>query len=368
MQVNVKVSGQNVRGESCYHGDTLDMESFQRRAAFIKQAAHELATKEETIHREVGQLWTVLTDLQREMLSKTLAPAEEKSAMTAEEKTAAMELLRDPRLLERVLEDFDKCGVVGEETNKRCYLAAVSRLLEKPLAIVVQSASSAGKCSLMEAVLDFVPEEQRENYTAMTGQALFYMGQKNLKHKILAIRKRAEPSRLSAEAVAVGRRAEDRLDRQRPGERQTGDARLPGRRPGDVVPHHHGAGRGRGVAESLHCADRERGAGADAGDSSEAARGAHHRRTSVAAEAGKLVKLHRNAQRLLRPITVVNNHDVGEFPDYMTRTRRDHKKLLTLIEAIALLHQHQREIKTITREGDTLEYIEATEQDVKLAE
>jgi len=39
----------------------------------------------------------------------------------------------------------------------------------------------------MEAVLDFMPEEQRESYTAMTGQALFYMGQKNLKHKILAI-------------------------------------------------------------------------------------------------------------------------------------------------------------------------------------
>ena len=51
----------------------------------------------------------------------------------------------------------------------------------------------------------------------------------------------------------------------------------------------------------------------------------------------KLVRLHRNAQRLLRPIAVVNNHDVGEFPDYMTRARRDHMKLLTLIEAIALV-------------------------------
>ena len=28
MQVNVKVSGTNVRGEWCYHGDTFDMESF----------------------------------------------------------------------------------------------------------------------------------------------------------------------------------------------------------------------------------------------------------------------------------------------------------------------------------------------------
>lgn len=28
------------------------------RAEFVKQAAHELAAKEDTIHRDVGQLWT----------------------------------------------------------------------------------------------------------------------------------------------------------------------------------------------------------------------------------------------------------------------------------------------------------------------
>ena len=51
----------------------------------------------------------------------------------------------------------------------------------------------------------------------------------------------------------------------------------------------------------------------------------------------------------------------------MIRTRRDHQKFLTLVQAIALLHQHQREIKTSTRKGKTLEYIDATEADVKLA-
>ena len=82
----------------------------------------------------------------------------------------------------------------------------------------------------------------------------------------------------------------------------------------------------------------------------------------------KIMQLHRNAQRLLRPIRVVNEHvrELG-FPDRMTRTRRDHMKFLTLIQAIALLHQHQRPIKTDTRGGETVEYIEATADDVKLA-
>ena len=99
-----------------------------------------------------------------------------------------MELLKDPRLMERILEDFARCGVVGEETNKKvAYLAAVSRQLDAPLAVIVQSSSAAGKSSLMEAVLAFVPEEQRVQYSAMTGQSLFYMGETDLKHKVLAI-------------------------------------------------------------------------------------------------------------------------------------------------------------------------------------
>jgi hypothetical protein len=318
----------------------------------------------------VGQLWTVLTDLQREMLRKALTPAEEKTGMTAEEEAAALDLLRDPRLLDRVLEDFDKCGAVGEETNKRiAYLAAVSRLLEKPLAIVVQSASSAGKSSLMEAVLDFVPEEQRENYTAMTGQALFYMGQKNLKHKILAISEQrgadaaSYPLKLlqSEGVLKIASTGKDPVS----GKLVTHDYEVEG----PVMLF---------LTTTAQDVDEEllnRAITLTVNEDREQTRAIHRRQREARTIEGhllrrkraKLVRLHRNAQRLLRPITVVNNHDVGEFPDYMTRARRDHNKLLTLIEAIALVHQHQRETKTITCEGDTLEYIEATEQDVKLA-
>lgn len=371
MHVNVKVSGQNVRGEWCYHGDSFDMESALRRAAFVKQAAHELATKEETIHREAGRLLGKLGDLQREMLRKTLTPAEEKTMMTAEEEAAAMELLRDPCLLDRVLEDFEKCGVVGEETNKRiAYLAAVSRLLEKPLAIVVQSASSAGKSSLMEAALDFVPEEQRESYTAMTGQALFYMGQKNLKHKILAISEQrgadaaSYPLKLlqSEGVLKIASTGKDPVS----GKLVTHDYEVEG----PVMLF---------LTTTAHEVDEEllnRCIALTVNEDREQTRAIHQRQREARTIEGhllrrkraKLVRLHRNAQRLLRPIAVVNNHDVGEFPDYMTRARRDHNKFLTLIDAVALLHQHQREVKRIPFEDETLEYIEATEADVKLAQ
>ena len=129
-----------------------------------------------------------LEELQDEQITQALAPKEEAVTMSDEERAAAMELLRDPRLLERIVEDFARCGMVGEETNKLVgYLGVVSRQLEAPLAVIVQSSSAAGKSSLMEAVLAFVPEEQRVQYSAMTGQSLFYMGETDLKHKVLAI-------------------------------------------------------------------------------------------------------------------------------------------------------------------------------------
>ena len=57
-------------------------------------------------------------------------------------------------------------------------------------------------------------------------------------------------------------------------------------------------------------------------------------------EQERLVRLHQNAQRLLRTLPVVNPF-AGQlkFPDHQTRMRRDHTKYLGLIEAVALLHQ-----------------------------
>ena len=108
--------------------------------------------------------------------------------MTAEEQAAAMELLRDPRLLERVLEDFEtmRRGGRGDQQEGKLSgrgVAAAGEAAGHRGAVVViggqefADGSGAGLHAGRTA----------ESYTAMTGQALFYMGQKNLKHKILAI-------------------------------------------------------------------------------------------------------------------------------------------------------------------------------------
>jgi hypothetical protein len=61
--------------------------------------------------------------------------------MTDEQRSEALELLRDPRLLERVLEDFDRAGVVGEEKRTSSSVTSQRSLasLKAPLAVVIQS-------------------------------------------------------------------------------------------------------------------------------------------------------------------------------------------------------------------------------------
>jgi hypothetical protein len=54
----------------------------------------------------------------------------------------------------------------------------------------------------------------------------------------------------------------------------------------------------------------------------------------------------------LRPLYVVNPFaEELSFVDTRTRTRRDHMKYQTLIRAVALLHQYQREVKTVVHAG-----------------
>jgi hypothetical protein len=81
-----------------------------------------------------------------------------------------------------------------------------------------------------------------------------------------------------------------------------------------------------------------------------------------------VVARHRNAQRLLRPLSVVNPYAPSlTFSDAQIRTRRDHEKYLTLIDVIALLHQHQRQVQTAEVEGRVIEYVEVEVSDIETA-
>jgi DNA primase catalytic core len=371
LQVNLRVLGVNAHGDMALHVDKLDLEAARQRAAFIKQAAEELGVKEDVIRHDVGRLMLKLEILRDEQIARALAPQEPVDTMTDEERARAMELLRDPRLLERIVEDFARCGVVGEETNKLVgYLGVVSRHLSEPLAVMMQSSSAAGKSSLMDAVLAFVPEGQKVQYSAMTGQSLFYMGEQDLKHKVLAIVEEEGASRAayalkllqSEHKLSIASTGKDPVS----GKHVTHEYKVEGpvmifltTTAIDIDEELLNrcivltVNEDREQTQAIHRIQRE----------SQTLAGLLHRK-----DRDELRRLHQNAQRLLRPLDVVNELAPElSFPDSMTRTRRDHTKYLTLIRTIAFLHQWQREVKTARHGDKPFEYIETTEQDVELA-
>ena len=188
LRVNVLVSRPDHRHGQVFHVDTLDLYSARARAMFTKAAAAEIGVAEEVVHRELGRVLLACESLAEEVVRAAQAPAETTVTLSAAEEEAALELLRDPTWSSASPPTSLRAGVVGEATNCLLgYLAAVSRKLEAPLAVIVRSSSAAGKSSLLEAILAFVPEEDRVSYSAMTGQSLYYLGEGDLAHRVLAI-------------------------------------------------------------------------------------------------------------------------------------------------------------------------------------
>jgi len=171
-----------------FHLDTLDLYQARQRQAFGKQAAEETGLEPELVARDLAKVLLELEGIRDRRLLGVMKPTEPAPMMTSEEREEALAWLKAPDLIGRLRESFRLAGIIGEADNTLiAYLAGVSRKLERPLAVIVQSASAAGKSTLMDAVLSFFPEEERIKYSAMTGQSLYYLGETNLKHKILAV-------------------------------------------------------------------------------------------------------------------------------------------------------------------------------------
>ena len=364
-----------------FHWDSFDLTQDAQRRRFIERGAEETGLEKELIKRDLGKLLLLLEQEQTERLTAALEPEKKPApALSAEERAEALAFLQAPDLVKRISEAFEVCGLVGEETNRlAAYLACTSRKLSRPLAVIIQSTSAAGKTTLMDAVLAMFPEEGPGQVFGddRTEPVLSGRDRPATEDSGDCRGSRRGEGQLRAEVVAERRRVDDCQHRQRPADRPHGDAGISRGRTDDHLSHHDGGGHRRGIAEPLfhalggrepqqteriHVLQRQ-------ARTLEGLQLRHRRQ--------QLLKLLRNAQRLLRPVDVVNDYATElTFTSERTRARRDHDKYLTLIETIALLHQYQRArekgpaglrrdgVATATQAG---EFIRVSPPDIALA-
>jgi len=367
MKINLKVSA----GDFLYV-DTIDFLSAKARHHYITNASTELSISEDIIKTDLARLLDALEKIQDKRNADKEKAKEETVEIPEERKEKALKYLKDPDLIKNIVHDFERSGLAGERINALVgYLGVVSRKTEAPLAIIIQSSSSAGKSTLMESILSFVPEEDRIKYSFMTGQSLYYMQSKNLKHKIIAISEEEGIERakyaikiLQSEGkITIATTVKDSVTGM-PDTREftvegpvmifltTTNAEI------DEEIQNRSliltVNETREQTRLIQILQRE----------SQTLEGILRKK-----EKDHLSELHADCQRLLRSLEVINPFATQlDFPDHNLRARRDHMKFLTLIRTIALLNQYQRETKTEkTQDGEAVECIVATKEDVSLA-
>jgi len=364
LKVNVMV-----RTGERFHVDTLDLYAAKARAGFADAAATELRTDHEQLSAELGRVLMATETAQAAALVDQETPVPE---VTGVERERAMALLEAPDLIDQVAAAFRTLGVVGERDSALvAWLTLTSRLSDRPLGAVLQSSSSAGKSTLADAALALVPEEATVSYSAMTGQALYYLGETDLAHKVLAIAEEEGASRatyalkllVSEGRLAIAAAGKDPVS----GRLMTHTYEVTG--PVALLMTTTAAelddelanrllvlavDEGRAQTRAVQAAQRD----------AETLSG-----LVVRTQRKEVTATHTAAQRLLAPVAVVNPHaPMLGFSDRATRHRRDNAKYLGLIRAVALAHQHQRPRRQVEVEGRTVIYIEATAADVAAAE
>jgi DNA primase catalytic core len=364
LKVTIKAS-KDIQGNLPFELSTIDLYSSRSRVWFAKLCGDLFGASEELVREDLGKILTLVEEYRPKVKESA------RRVMTGAEKDAALSFLKNPEIFSEILSDFETLGVTGEETNKLAgYLSAVSRKLDDPLSILIQSRSAAGKSTLQDAILTLVPEEDCVKYTRVTDQALFYKDEDSLVHKILAIEEEEGMGGAaysirniqSSKKITVAATGKDPLT----GKMRTEEYTVKG--PVAVMITTTAAelegetasrflfltiDESSQMTEAIHRMQRE----------AETLDGLINKKKSE-----RIIRKHQAAQRLLRSLHVVNPFTPYlTYPNQSLRTRRDHKKYLSLIRAIAFLYQYQREIKTVDNEGEPLEYIEVTLDDIERA-
>jgi hypothetical protein len=215
---------------------------------------------------DLGKLLLAIEQRQDALIRAKLQPSRETTGSTAlspaEQQDAALTLLQvDPDLIARIVADVEATGVVGEASNALvAYLACVSTQARQaardpdPVDLV-----RPARATLMDAVLALMPEAERVQYSAMTGQSLFYLGETSHEAQGAGDRRGGgrAAGRVCAEGAAVARvnsRSHRRARTRLTGELVT--KTYTGRGAGDAVPDDHGDRHRRGIVEPVPGAER----------------------------------------------------------------------------------------------------------------
>ncbi len=338
LRVNVRASN----GKVSYY-DSIDLYAARARSSFAQAVNRAWGAEPVRIERDLVMILEYLEKERDEALR--VGTKREAVEMTASERDSGLDLLRDPRLFDRVASDLTALGYVGEELNKHLlYLCASSRKLDDPISVIILSQSASGKSFLVDCVKRLMPPEEVVAVTSLSDQALNYID--DLSHKFLVLGEavHGEVIEYQIREMLSGKEL-SRLVTVKDPESGKMQSRVV-RTPVIVASVMSGTNHAINPENSSRCfvvntdESREQ---TERIQKSQRAKYSLERIMDGREGIARIVKAHRAAQRLLTKRNVVNDFaPLLDFPTSLMRTRRDHDRFLDLIACVAFVRQFQK--------------------------
>jgi len=356
--------------------DTLNLSRAEERKLYVRRLADKLDMPAERIDAELDQIVAKVAAEARRRAKQAEAEQAKADPLADTPKEILAEahaMLAGSNLIDRIAADIETIGVVGErQTALLVYLIGTSRKLARPLAAVIQAASAAGKSFLLRQIASLFPPEEVLSAHSITAEALYYMPPGSLSHKFVVSGERvgarsgddeAEPaSKAFREMVADGQLTKLVTAKDEKGQLVTRHIVQPG-----PIAYCEST-----TASQLFDEDATRMLLLTLNESPEQTAAVQARLAAEAAGQGPepeqqayIREIHRTAQRLLRSDLSVLVPFAGRLrlPSGKIACRRAYSQLLSVIQAVAFLHQKQRRIE---KRGER-EYIIAEPADYAIA-
>lgn len=301
-----------------------------------------------------------------EIERQTLSAENHRKILGSEEVKEAQGYLTAPNLMARTKEDIGKTGVIGEESNRLLmYVIFTSRKRNNPLHIISLGSSGIGKTHLQEKVSALIPEEDKLEITTLSGNAMYYFGQQELRNKLILIEDLdgAEEVLYPLREIQSKKQITKRVViKNTKGETRTVNLRVEG--PVCVA--------GSTTKERIYedNANRSFLIYIDESPGQDERIMQYQRKLSAGkvdvGEELKTIELLQNTQRILLPVAVRNPYaEMLHIPKEVFKPRRTNAHYLAFIEAVTFYHQYQREKQYDKDTGE--EYIETTIEDIEEA-
>lgn len=348
--------------------DNVNLASGHNKTVFIHKCiklSSEIKLNDRILEKE---LLYIRNYFQKPKKSLSEESEEEKPCMSDEERKEAMEFLKDPNIMDRIVEDMECLGCVGEEINKKiAYLVATSRKLKKSMSCRVGGPSSSGKSTLGKTILDMMPEGEYLDLTRLTPRSFDYVEKDFLKHKFvfMAEREGATEANYSIRLMQTERKLTTLVTIQDPKTNRpktvSWEVEGPIAYMETTIETSNIDPQNLTRVFSLYADESEPQTVKvlEALGKEKTLEGLYQEEKKE-----RIRRKHKNAQRLLNLIPVdIPYTSFLSFPTRPVRVRRDYERFLALIEAVALLRQYQK-VKIFDRKIG--EYIKADLKDYEI--